>query len=95
MFRQLYSAAHTDAQRRQLDAALYDLLASNGENLLKINYSKYFPKEYKVCEAMRQAALQQGQSILLRDINLDHFKPLTTTLVKEKRQKTPINDQKQ
>ena len=76
-------------------AALYDLLASDGENLLKINYSKYFPKEYKVCEAMRQAALQQGQSILLRDINLDHFKPLTTTLVKEKRQKTPINDQKQ
>ena len=25
VFRQLYSAAHTDAQRKQLDAALYDL----------------------------------------------------------------------
>jgi hypothetical protein len=36
---------------------------------------------------MRQAAYQQGQSILLRDINLDKFKPLTSSLVKEKRQR--------
>ncbi|MBR5715914.1 MAG: YihY/virulence factor BrkB family protein [Bacteroidales bacterium] len=68
-------------------ASLTDLLASNGENLLKIDYPKFFDKEYSTFEAMRLAAYLQGQSILLRDINLDNFKPLTTSLVKEKRQR--------
>ena len=68
-------------------AALFDLLAANGENLLKIDYSKYFPKEYATFNAMRNAALIEGQSILLRDINLDDFKPLHVSLVKEKKQR--------
>ena len=75
-------------------ASLFDLLASTGENLLKIEYPKFFAKEYKTFEMMRLAAYQQGQSILLRDINLDNFKPLTTSLVKEKKQRNTKSTQK-
>ncbi len=70
-------------------AALFDLLAATGENNLKIDYAKYFPKEYATYEAMRLTALEQGQSILLRDINLDNFKLSQTPAVKDKRQRNP------
>ncbi len=68
-------------------AALFDILASNGENHLKIDYSKYFPKEYATYEAMRESALDQGKSILLRDIDFERFKLSQSPSVKNKRQR--------
>jgi membrane protein len=70
-------------------ASLYDLLASTGENLLKVDYPKYFSKEYSTFEAMRQAAYNEGQNLLLRDISLDHFKPSRTNAVQDRRQRNP------
>lgn len=64
-------------------ASLYDTLSVNGENHLKINYADQFKNEWQTLQSMHNAALTQGQDLLLRDISYDDFKPSITLLVKK------------
>ncbi len=64
-------------------AALYDLVQTSGENHLKIDYSKVFPKEYRTVEAMHAAAHEKGQDLLVRDITIGTFKPSSMRNVKK------------
>lgn len=62
-------------------AALFDLLNTNGKNQLKVNHAEAFPDEWKTFVSMHQASLAKGQSLLLRDIRTEDFKPLTKSEV--------------
>jgi len=64
-------------------AELFKILHSTGKNDLKIDYKKCFDKEWKIFCDMYDSALANGQSMLIRDINTDGFKPLPANTVKE------------
>lgn len=59
-------------------ASLADLLATSGRHLLKVDHRQAFVAEWKTFAAMHQAAYNEGQSLLLRDIRTEDFKPFET-----------------
>lgn len=69
-------------------ASLYDTLNTTGHNSLKVRHADFFSKEWQTIESMRQAAMVQGQTLLLRDIPTERFsdygiKPSATAKVKD------------
>lgn len=56
-------------------ARLCEMLATNGRNQLKVDHARGFAHEWEVFVRMQQQGLAEGDSILLRDIRTEDFKP--------------------
>lgn len=69
-------------------------LDTQGENQLKIDYKKSFPKLWKVFEQMDQAAQEKGSELLIRDMEIDDFKPILTEMVLNENFKPTKNKKK-
>ena len=62
-------------------ASLFELLSTDGKNLLKINHAQCFAHEWQLFCTMHSAALEQGKTLLLRDIRTEDFKPADSSQV--------------